>query len=125
MPEEVPNGERNNIAPIKRSGFAKGNQWAFKKGDPRCWRKGRPRTFDQCRAIAQELAHEKIKGDSAITELLRSWRDSNEPMLQLKFVEYAFGKVPDKLETTGLENKPVLILHYSHERKAEEQNAQN
>lgn len=124
MEDQTSNGERNNIAAKKRKGFAKGNQYRFQKGDPRCWRKGRPRTFDQCRAIAQELAHEKIKGTTAITDLLRSWRDSSEPMLQLKFVEYAFGKVPDKLETTGLENKPVLILHYSHERKAE-QNAPN
>jgi hypothetical protein len=30
-------------------------------------------------------------------------------------VEYAFGKVPDKIESTGLENKKTLILHYGHE----------
>jgi len=41
--------------------------------------------------------------------------------LQKAFVEYAFGKVPDKLETTGLENKPVLILHYAHERPQRDQ----
>jgi hypothetical protein len=37
--------------------------------------------------------------------------------LQKAFVEYAFGKVPDKIETTGLENKTTLILHWPHERK--------
>ena len=34
----------------------------------------------------------------------------------LEFVEIAYGKVPDKLETNPLENKTTLILHYAHER---------
>jgi len=29
--------------------------------------------------------------------------------------EYAFRKVPDKIETNPLENKTRLILHYAHE----------
>jgi hypothetical protein len=31
------------------------------------------------------------------------------------FIHFAFGKVPDKLETTGLENKTTLVLHFDHE----------
>jgi hypothetical protein len=56
-------------------------------------------------------------GTMKAEQVLRRWADSPEPALQKAFVEYAFGKVPDKLETTGLENKPVLILHYAHERQ--------
>ena len=52
----------------------------------------------------------------AAERVLREWRDSKEPALQKAFIEYAFGKVPDKLETTGLENKTTLVLHFDHER---------
>lgn len=89
----------------------------FVKGhDPRRNLKGRPRSFDEVRALAQQLAHEKFNGMSAIEDVLRRWMSSPEPSLQRAFVEYAFGKVPDKLETTGLENKTTLILHFDHER---------
>ena len=48
--------------------------------------------------------------------ILRSWAKSKEPMLQKAFMEYGYGKVPDKLEATPLEDRKVLILHYGHER---------
>ncbi len=54
---------------------------------------------------------------TCVEALLRSWAKSSEPVLQRAFVEYAFGKVPDKLETNPLENKKTLILHYGHEFK--------
>jgi hypothetical protein len=118
--DQNPNGDgRSNTAPKLQTApgrpFAKGN-------DPRRNLKGRPRTFDQVRDEAQRIAHE-ILPDASLTviqAILRTWAKSKEPMLQLKFVEYAFGKVPDKLETTGLEQKPVLILHYAHERNGAE-----
>ncbi len=50
-----------------------------------------------------------------IEALLRSWVCSKEPALQIRFVEIAYGKVPDKLETNPLENKTTLILHYANE----------
>ena len=52
-----------------------------------------------------------------VEAILRSWAKSDEPQLQRAFVGYAFGKVPDKLETDPLENKQTLILHYGHERE--------
>ncbi len=54
----------------------------------------------------------------AIERVLRSWRDSAEPSLQKAFMEYAFGKVPDKIETDALANHTHLVLHYAHEREA-------
>ena len=54
---------------------------------------------------------------SCAEAILRSWAKSDEPQLQRAFVEYAFGKVPDKLETNPLENKTTLLLHYGHEKE--------
>jgi hypothetical protein len=93
----------------------------FVKGDPRINRKGRPRSFDQLRKLAQEIADEKVTDGhgnkiALVQAILRSWVESKEPMLQKAFMEYAFGKVPDKLETNPLENKTPLILHFGHER---------
>ena len=39
--------------------------------------------------------------------LLEAWSNSKEPSLQRAFAEYAFGKVPDKLEASGLDGAPL------------------
>lgn len=46
---------------------------------------------------------------------------SPEPSLQKAFVEYAFGKVPDELKATGLENKTSLVLRFDHEHGVTEE----
>ena len=58
---------------------------------------------------------------TVVEDVLRSWAESPEPTLQKAFVEYAFGKVPDKIEATGLENKTNLILHFDHEKGVTQQ----
>lgn len=58
---------------------------------------------------------------TCVEAILRGWAMSEERQLQRAFIEYAFGKVPDKLETDPLENKTTLILHYGHERKKREE----
>ena len=89
----------------------------FKKGkganrDPRINAKGRPKNFDAARELAQAIAHEKaqaggqtvvVNGHSAsiIEIILRRWATSNNFQQQRAFVEYAVGKVPDKLEQDG------------------------
>jgi hypothetical protein len=93
----------------------------FKKGDPRINRKGRTKTFHELRRTADLIASEMVPGpDGKMMSrgelLLRSWMKSKNPHLQQCFVEYWVGKVPDKLEADGLENKTTLILHYGHER---------
>jgi hypothetical protein len=97
----------------------------FVEGDSRINRSGRPKNFDELRKLGQEIAKEMVttsRGErvTLAEAILRSWAESDEPQLQRAFMEYAYGKVPDKLETNPLENRPTLILHYGHERpKAE------
>jgi len=76
--------------------------------------------MDQLRKLGQAIAAEMVtdKTGARITvaeAILRSWAESKEPTLQKAFIEYAFGKVPDKLETP-LEERTTLILNYGHER---------
>jgi hypothetical protein len=93
----------------------------FTKGDARINHRGRPKSFDNFRKICQKVLGESVKLDGkTITraeKLARDWCVSKEPILQRAVAEYAFGKVPDKLEATGLEDKTILILHYAHERE--------
>ena len=76
---------------------------SFKPGDKRINRKGRPKTLDALRTLAQQIAHKELaqKDGSTITvaeAILTGWAASNEPALQIKFVEYAWGKVPQPVE---------------------------
>ena len=107
-----PIDSRSNTEKKQRS---RRNLIPFKKGDPRINRNGRPKSFDEVRSLAQQVAHEGTN-TIKILRILRDWAESDDVSKQRAFVEYAFGKVPDKLETTGLENKTTLILHYDHER---------
>jgi hypothetical protein len=92
----------------------------FVKGDSRINRHGRPAGFDQVRKLAQQISHEEVtlsngQKMSVVEAILRSWLRSKEPMLQIRFMEIAFGKVPDTPAANPLEKKRHLILHYAHE----------
>ena len=110
--------DRRGSSPNSRANlipFKKGAEW---KGN----RLGRPKTFDEFRALARELAAKELvteKGEriSVGEAILRTWAKSKEPQLQRAFIEYAFGKVPDKLDPSDLPPKTTLILHYGHERE--------
>lgn len=75
----------------------------FKKGDPRINRKGRPRSFDQLRKLAQSLAHETVdtqQGKMTATEVILR-QMAKDPKQRELFLQYAYGKIPDKLELSG------------------------
>jgi hypothetical protein len=104
---------------VEKQRDGRANLRPFVPGDPRINRRGRPKNFDAFRRLAQAIAHEPDPQNPSITTvegILRSWAASREPVLQKAFIEYCYGKPPEKLETTGLENKTTLILHYAHER---------
>ena len=80
----------------------------FVKGDPRINRRGRPKSFDQLRALAQQLAHEVARdanGQPIVVEghiatgaelILRAMmRDEKQ---RQEFLEIAFGKVPTQVD---------------------------
>lgn len=78
-------------------------------------RKGRPKSFDALRELAQQIANEEAKANdqaiiinghkATVSEIiLREWATSDNPQLQRAFIELAFGKVPDKIDVTGVGN---------------------
>lgn len=85
------------------------NSKPFTKGDPRINRKGRPKSFDKLRELAVSLANETAKDGSGkpvefeghtatqIEMLLRVMMRENPA----RFVEIAFGKVPDEVKLSG------------------------
>lgn len=98
------------------------NSKPFVRGDPRINRNGRPKSFDQLRTLAQQIAHETAKqrkegvettviidGHSATVAevILRQWAQSKNPALQQKFIEVAFGKVPQPVDLRGDGGGPI------------------
>jgi hypothetical protein len=83
-------------------------------------RKGRPRSFDQIRTLTQAIAHEKITDANGevmtrVECILRDWSESKDVQKQIAFVQYGYGKPPDKIET-NLPPRTVLRLYWPNER---------
>jgi hypothetical protein len=106
-------------------------RFQFKKGkganrDPRIRGGGRPRSFTEFRKMVQSIMAETVDVKfrkngktlrmTAAQAMVRHAVRSKDPALHRLALEYAFGKVPDKIEATGLENRTQLILHHAHER---------
>lgn len=96
----------------------------FAKGDPRINRNGRPKSFDQLRALAQEIAHEVarakdkrtgeeqeviINGKRATVAEMILRQMATDPKRQQQFIEVAFGKVPQPVEM-GIEKELLELL---------------
>ena len=86
----------------------------FTKGDTRINRNGRPKNLDAMREMARELGYEPvdIRSDaeamSYIEAIFRDWMKSKNFHKQLAFIQYAFGKVPDKLEVNREGNRVII-----------------
>ena len=70
-------------------------------------RKGRPKSFDDLRALAKQIANEKIESKdgkqvmSRVELIMRQWAGSGNDKLARAFIEYAYGKVPDETKLSG------------------------
>jgi len=104
----------------------------FKKGyDPRRNLKGRPKSFDQFRALAKDIA-EQIATTASGTALkwngqeitfaefaLLSWA-TDKKYLE-KFIEVAYGKVPDKLEIDDKRKAYLVVSPDDWKKKPKEE----
>lgn len=71
----------------------------FKPGDVRINRKGRPKTFDKLRALAVQVAGEANEaGVTRIMAMMREMAVSKNAADRKLFLEYAYGKVPEKVD---------------------------
>ena len=84
----------------------------FVKGDVRINRKGRPRSFEEVRKLFQSISHEMVTEEgkpviigghkiTTVEQIARSWATSKNPILQQKFIEVAYGKVPENINIGG------------------------
>jgi hypothetical protein len=101
----------------------------FSKNDPRINKSGRPRSFDQLRALAQQIGNQLCKDEHGNTltvaeAVLRKLVQSNDSRALQIFLEYGYGKPVETIEATGLENNKTLILHFGHEREKVERGQQ-
>lgn len=98
----------------------------FKKNDPRIWRGGRPKSFNALQELAQQIAHETAKagGNTVVIDghsvtvaeaILRQWAQSKNPALQQKFIEVAFGKVPQTVDLKGELTGEIVIKWHDTE----------
>lgn len=78
---------------------------------------GRPKSLDQLRARAQEIAHQRTSSElTKSDDILQDWANSKDVRKQELFMWYAYGKPPDKIEST-IDDKRTLKLYWPHERQ--------
>lgn len=94
----------------------------FVKGDPRINRLGRPKSFDTLRKLAQSLVNVPAIGEDgkpvvvngeAATETVVILRDLAKRNPE-KYLEIAFGKVPNPVELSGPEKGPIPIRTFEY-----------
>jgi hypothetical protein len=105
--------EKQPTANTKKRGPGK----PFVKGDPRINSKGRPKSFDALRALAQSIGAEVARDENGNQRIVEGHIATQaERALRLliatkpeKFLEFAYGKVPQPVELGGSEGGPIVI----------------
>ena len=86
----------------------------FTRGDSRINRNGRPKNLDAMRELTKQLGYEPvdIRADpdamNHLEAILRDWMTSKNFQKQLAFIQYAYGKVPDKIEVNREGNRIIV-----------------
>jgi hypothetical protein len=68
------------------------------------------------RKFAMKGSHVDGEVMTRLEVILRDWAGSKDAQKQIALVQYGYGKPVDKIETTGLENKTTVVVHYGNER---------
>lgn len=79
----------------------------FVKGDSRINPGGKVKSFEDLRKYFQEIANENVDGETRIRRIAEMM--ANHPKLMKTFLEFAYGKVPLKLE--GELSGDLVIRH--------------
>lgn len=118
MTEEISSntaGEHQN----PRKGKPRGK--AFTKGDPRINRKGRPKSFDALRDLAQQIGAEQAEQNGKPYVIGDHVATNAEMTLRLlmrekpeKFLEFAYGRVPQPVEISGRDGAPVKVESFDY-----------
>lgn len=97
-------------------------KFQFVKNDPRRHKGGRPKSFTGFRALIQRIiaesvevkewhnGHKKTTRMTAAEAIVRHWCKSRDPAMHRLLCEYAYGKVPDRIEATGLESSEISTV---------------
>lgn len=95
--------------PLGKGGFKDHPELINKKGTTM-------RDFAAFRAAAIKIANEQVQvGKAAMPvyeAILRQWAQSKDPRLQMAFIGYAVGKVPDIIAGEGKDGKIIFEVRY-------------
>ena len=104
---------------IKKIMTGTSNLKPYQPGDARINRRGRPRKYDAIAQLAKEIGYEPVdirKDGLAMSRaeaILRDWFSSKNFQKQLAAMQYAFGKVPDKIQLN--DERSVIIVEWEEE----------